>query len=169
MNTPAAGSLGRLEHWFLHAPARFLVAGVGLWVGWAISIGLLAASVRVERAVTPVLGQAPPPIEAFEVLVAAPLIENTLLWAIFSAAYFFARQWLPGRAGTVAVGVAAGAFAVGHWPFKVLFGIEVLAGGWLMSMCFLWGARHRRRWRGWTLSVAAHVAVNALALALFHA
>jgi hypothetical protein len=64
--------------------------------------------------------------------------------------------------------VSASAFALAHWPFKVLGGVEMLAGGWLLSMCFLWGARHGRVARGLVLSVAAHAGVNAVAFALFH-
>ena len=129
----------------------------------------LASVVRFERAVTPVLGQTAPAREAFDVLLVAPLFENTLLWLVFQAAFFFGTQWLPSRAGALAVGLSSGAFAVAHWPFKVLYGVEVLAGAWLMSMCFLWGARHRLMLRGLWMSVAAHVGVNSVAFALFHA
>ena len=148
---------------------RFLGAGITLWILWAVAATALASIFRVERVVVPVLGQTAPAREAFDVLLVAPLVENTLLWLVFQAARFFAVQWWPPRAGALAVGLSAGAFALGHWPFKTLFGIEVMAGGWLISMCFLWGARHGEVVRGLALSIAAHVGVNSVAFALFHA
>jgi hypothetical protein len=162
-------SLQQLERWFLHAPLRFLGAGVALWIVWAVAATVLASLFRVERAVVPVLGQTAPAREAVDVLFVAPLLENALLWLVFQAARFCAAQWWPAHAGALAVALGASAFALGHWPFKTLFGIEVLAGGWLMSMCFLWGARHRAVARGLVLSVAAHLGVNGVAFALFHA
>ena len=165
----ANSSLAQLECWFLHAPLRFLGAGITLWILWAVAAAALASLFRVEHAVVPVLGQTAVAREAFDVLLVAPLFENTLLWLVFGAARFFAVQWLPAHVGVLAVTVSAGAFSLAHWPFKVLFGVEMLAGAWLMSMCFLWGARHRRSARGFALSVASHVGVNAVALALFHA
>lgn len=163
---PSATAL--LERWFLHAPARFVAVAAALWIGWAVAVAALAALLGIEREVVPVLGVTPPAREALDVLVVAPLAENALLWLVFSAAHFSARQWLPAHAGALAVALSTGAFALGHWPFKVLYGAEMIAGGWLMSMCFLWGTRHGQAPRGWALSVAAHVAVNALALVLFH-
>lgn len=168
-STASETSLAQLERWFLAAPLRFLGAGITLWILWAVAATALASLLRVERELVPVLGQTAPAREAFDVLVLAPIVENALLWLVFHAARFFALQWLPAHAGALAVALSAGAFALGHWPFKTLFGAEMLAGGWLMSMCFLWGARHGRFARGFWLSVAAHVGVNSVAFGLFHA
>lgn len=163
-------SVQQLERWFVHAPLRFLFAGLVLWICWALAAVTLSSLLAVERAVVPVLGRDPPAIEATHVLLVAPLAENAVLFAVFHAAWFCARQWWPGAAGErAATGLAIAAFSIAHWPFKVLYGIEMLAGAWLLTMCFLWGSRHGLSWRGWWLSVAAHVGVNAIALALFHA
>lgn len=164
-----AGSLAQLERWFLHAPLRLLFAGMTLWILWAVAAASLASLFRVERVVVPVLGQTALPREAFDVLLVAPLIENALLWLVFRAARFCAAQWLPAYADRLAVAFSVAAFSLAHWPFKALFGVEMLAGAWLMSMCFLWGARHQRQARGYAISIAAHVGVNVVALALFHA
>jgi hypothetical protein len=161
-------AVGALERWFLHAPLRFVAVGVALWIGWALAAAALASAFAVEREVVPVLGQRAPVREAVHVLVSAPLAENALLWAVFGAAHFCARQWSLAQADVLAAGLSTAAFALGHWPFKVLYGAETLAGGWLLSMCFLWGARHRATARGLALSVALHVAVNTCAFALFH-
>lgn len=163
-----APALAQLERWFVQAPLRLVLAAVLLSVLWSSALALGAAALRIERPVVSVVTAAPPAAQARHVLFTAPLVENAVLWLVLAAALFCLRQWWPARAAPLSVGLAAALFALAHAPVKVLYGAEVLMLGVLMSLCFLWGARHRRPWRGYALSVAMHLGVNLVAFGLLH-
>jgi len=164
----APAGLRLLEAWFLRHPVRFVVVGVVLCVAWTAVVGALASAFEVERSVAPVL-DAPRPVQQTlaHVLLLAPLAENVVLWLVFSAALFATRQWIAAHAGMLATALSTALFCLAHAPHKQGFGLEVAALAWLMSLCFLWGWRHRRVGRGLGLSVALHGALNVAAVGLF--
>jgi hypothetical protein len=157
-----------LERWFLHHPMRFVAAGVVLSMAWTAAVGALASAFEVERSVAPVL-DAPRPVQQTlaHVLLLAPLAENAVLWLVFRAALFAALQWTTAHAGVLASALATVLFCLAHAPHKQAFGLEVAALAWLIALCFLWGWRHGRVWRGLGLSVALHGALNVAAVGLF--
>lgn len=164
----AARAVGLLEQWFLQRPLRFVLCAVLLSLLWTALLYLLVPEPPAPRPLQPVLAPRAPGAQLLHVLVAAPLLENALLWAVFRAAGFALprRDSLPRN--VLAIAVPATAFALAHYPFKALYGAEVFALAWLIAACFFWGRRHRQAWRGFGLSVAVHFGVNLVAIGLFH-
>lgn len=164
----ASSALATLERWFLRHAVRFVGAGVLLSIGWSAAVAAVTRAFEVERVVAPVLGARPVEQTMVHVLIAAPLIENAVLWLLYRVAAFAAAQWRRAHAGGWAVGLSSITFTLAHAPFKQAYGLEVLMLAWLIAMCFLWGDRYRRPWRGVGVSVALHVALNAAAVAMYY-
>jgi len=158
--------LTALERWYLQAPVRFAVLAIACGVAWPIAVTTLAAMLRVERVVEPVLAGATPAEFALRAMLVAPLLENALLWIVFQAALFCAAQWLARGASAAAVALSVAAFSLAHWSHKMMLGAEMLAIAWFMTMCFLWGRRHAQPLRGFALSLVIHFGVNAVASTL---
>jgi hypothetical protein len=164
----ALWALATLERWFLRHVVRFVGAGLLISMGWSAAVAAVTRAFEVERVVAPVLGARPVEQTMVHVLVAAPLIENAVLWLLYRVAAFAMMQWRPAHAGALAVGLSSVTFTLAHAPFKQAYGLEVLALAWLIAMCFLWGDRHRQPWRGVGVSVALHVALNAAAVGMYY-
>lgn len=159
---------GALEQWFLHRPLRFVASAVALSVLWAALLPLLVPPPAFERALAPVLGPRSVAGQLLHVLVAAPLLENALLWLVFRATAFALPQRDSMLRTVGAVALPAAAFSLAHYPFKELFGAEVFGLGCMIVLCFVWGRRHAQAWRAYAQSVAVHFGVNLVAMGLFH-
>lgn len=159
------------EQLFLGRGPRFVLGASALSFAAALGIASIASSFGFDEGLRdPFKGQ-PLWLLAWLAVLLAPLVENLILFLCFEAACSLASRVRPlageqRSARRIGAALAIG-FAFLHRAQSPLFGAPILPIATVLMACFVWGRRHRRRWRGFAMSVAVHALVNAAGVALY--
>lgn len=159
------------EHLFLERGLRFVLAASALSFAGALVIASIALALGFGEGLRdPFKGQPLWLLASLAVLL-APLVENLILFLCFEAASSLASRMRPQASQRTSARRIGGAFAMGfaflHRAQSPLYGAPIVPVAIALMACFVWGRRHRRRARGFAMSVAIHALVNSLGVALY--